>query len=256
LQYGKESNLEKSSIDRTILPIWVMSDPMVDRRHYRRRWRIRMNKAAPTISLLLLWVLAAGCESQGTKARVHLRVFEVSTQALRLHTAGQNSRKLSDSAYSVSVVTPNELNAMLRSGGAKQRLLTERTRVINDWPAIADTWVYSPSYAGMEQDSICSGGGGGVGSVGVRERGRNLEVRLDYIVNHTGPHGQRLVESKIFYEHSYPEGQVLLFHTPSSTSGGNPRLHVIAFEVTRENQRPANGTLFSGTRPSDVLAYR
>jgi hypothetical protein len=181
-------------------------------------------------------------------------VFEVTTQVLRLHTSDQSPHKLSDSAYSVSVVTPNDLDAMLKSGGAKQRLLTERTRVINDWPAIADTWVYSPSYAGMAQNSICSGGG--VGSLGVRGRGRNLEVRLDYMVNHSGPQGQKLIESKIFYDHSYAEGQVLLFHTPANASDGGSRRHVIAFEITREDRMSAHGAPDAGRQPPEVLAYR
>ena len=41
---------------------------------------------------------------------------------------------------------------MLRATGTNQRLLTERTRVINDWPAVADTWVYAPGYAGMTHE--------------------------------------------------------------------------------------------------------
>ncbi len=213
-----------------------------------------MNKAASTISLVLLWVLAAGCESQGTKARVHLRVFEVPTQVLRLHMSDRSPRKLSDSAYFVSVVTRGDLDAMLQSPGASPRMLAESTRVINDWPALADTWVYSPAYAGMRLDTICSGGG--VGYLGVREQGGHLEVHLDYLVNHRGPQGQKLVESKIFYEYRYPEGQVLLFHAPANDSGQAPQQHVIAFEVTRENGTPLNGTPASNRQPPDVLAYR
>lgn len=211
-----------------------------------QRWRIGMNKAASTVSLVLLWVLAAGCESQGTKARVHLRVFEVPTQVLRLHMPDRSPRKLSDSAYFVSVVTPSDLDAMLRSQGANPRLLAESTRVINDWPAVPDTWVYAPAYAGMRLDTICAGGG--VGYLGVRERGGHLDVHLDYMVDHRGPQGQKLVDSKIFYEYRYPEGQVLLFHTPASGSEGAPQQHVIAFEVTRENA--------TNQQPPDVLAYR
>jgi hypothetical protein len=213
-----------------------------------------MNKAALMISLPLLWVFATGCESQGTQARVHLRVFEVPTEVLRLHTPDQNPRKLSDSAYSVSVVTPNDLNAMLRSGGPTQRLLTERTRIINDWPALTDTWVYSPTYAGMGQDSTCTGGG--VGCLGVRGRGRDLEVRLDYIVSHSGPQGERLIDSQIFYDHSYREGQVLLFHAPSSESDGGSLCHIIAFEITRDDDTSAFGTAEFGRQTPDILAYR
>ena len=219
-----------------------------------QKGRIGMNKAASTSSLLLLWVLAAGCQSQATQARVHLRVFEVPAEVLRFHTSDQNPHKLSDSAYSVSVVTCDALDVMLRFNGAPRRLLAERTRVINDWPAMADTWVYSPSYAGMGADSICTGGG--VGSVGVRERGRNLEVRLDYLVNHRGPQGQRLIESKLFYEHDYPEGRVLLFHSPASAPDGSARQHIIAFEITRADPAPVYGTPNSMRQPPDVLAYR
>jgi hypothetical protein len=213
-----------------------------------------MNKAAAMISLVLLWVLAAGCESQGTKARVHLRVFEVPTQVLRLHMSDRSPRKLSDSAYYVSVVTPRDLDALLQSPGANPRMLAESTRVINDWPAVADTWVYSPAYAGMRLDTICSGGG--VGYLGVREQFGHLEVHLDYLVNHRGPHGQKLVESKIFYEYRYPEGQVLLFHAPANASDEAPQQHVIAFEVKREGVTPLNGTPASNRQPPDVLAYR
>ncbi|MCX5646468.1 MAG: hypothetical protein NTZ17_17575 [Phycisphaerae bacterium] len=215
-----------------------------------------MNKAASMVSLVLVGVLAAGCQSQGTVAQVHLRVFEVPAHVLRLHAADQKPHKLSNSAYVLSVVTPNDLDAMLRANGANQGLLTERTRVIRDWPAVADTWVYSPDYAGMAQNSICRGGGGGVGSLGVRERGRNLEVRLDYMVSHNSSQGQRLIDSQIFYEHSYPEGQVLLFHTPSNEGGGSSQQHVIAFEITRDDRMSAFGAPNSRRQTPEVLAYR
>lgn len=205
-----------------------------------------MNKLALTTSLVLLWVLAAGCESQATQARVHLRVFEVPTEVLRLHLADRSPRKLPDSAYYVSVVTPRDLDAMLQSPGAGPRLLTESTRVIHDWPAVADTWVYAPSYAGMRLDTICTGGG--VGYLGVREQFGQLQVHLDYMVNHRGPQGEKLVESNIFYERHYPEGQVLLFHAPANASNQAPQQHVIAFEVTRDN--PALNP------PANVLGYR
>jgi hypothetical protein len=213
-----------------------------------------MNRAASMISLPLLWVFATGCGGQATQANVHLRVFEVPTQVLRLHTSAQNPHRLSGSAYSVSVVTPNALNAMLQSSGANPRLLAERARVINDWPAVMDTWVYAPSYAGMRPDTICTGGG--VGSLGVRERGRNLEVRLDYMVNHRGPQGQTLIESKIYYDYLCPEGGVLLFHAPSHAPDGSSRLHVIAFEVTRANQMSAHADLSTPRQPPNILAYR
>ena len=213
-----------------------------------------MKKVAAVMSLLSLWVLATGCESQGTQARVHLRVFEVPTQVLRLHLSERSPRKLSDSAYFVSVVTPNDLDAMLRSPGANPRLLTESTRVINDWPAVADTWVYSPVYPGMRLDTICTGGGAGY--LGVREQSGHLQVHLDYMVNHRGPQGQKLVESKIFYEYRFPEGQVLLFHTSANAANEAPQQHVIAFEVTRENPAPLYGAPASNEQPSNVLGYR
>ena len=207
---------------------------------YNHRWRIRMNQAASTILLVLLWVLAAGCESQGTKARVHLRVFEVPTQVLRMHTADQNPHRLSDSAYSVSVVSPNALQAMLRPEKAGTRLLTDTTHVINNWPWVTDAWVYSPTYVFSATGG--TGAGSGAGSIGVREQGGRLEAQFDYIVNHRSPLGEKLIESKIFYRHNYREGQVLLFHTPADTSGEGPWQHVIAFEITRQ--------------PPDVLAFR
>jgi hypothetical protein len=213
-----------------------------------------MKKAASTSSLLLLWVLATGCQSQSTQARVHLRVFEVTTQALQLQVSERHLHKLSDSAYSVSVVTPGDLDILLQSSGSKQPLLTERTRVIDGWPAIADTWAYSPNYTGMGQYSICIGGG--VGSLGVRQHGRNLEVRLDYTVDHRGPQGQMLIESKLFYDHDYPEGRVLLFHTPAHEPDGSSRQHVIAFEITRQDQRSTFEATESRRQPPEILAYR
>jgi hypothetical protein len=213
-----------------------------------------MTRAASMISLLSLWFLAAGCGSQSTQARIHVRVFEVPPQVLRLHTSEQKPYKLADSAYSVSAITPRELDAMLRSEGAKSPLLAERTRVINDWPAVMDTWVYSSVSAGMRLDTVCNGGG--VGSLGVRGRGRNLEIRLDYMVNHRGPQGQKLIESKIYYDYLYPEGQVLLFHAPSHGPDGRPRLHVIAFDVTREDQTSLRADVSAPRQPSNILAYR
>jgi hypothetical protein len=201
-----------------------------------------MNKAASTILLLLLWVFATGCGSQAAKARVRMRVFEMPTQALRLHLSDQNPRKLSDSAYSVSVVSRNELDAMLQSSGPRPWMLTDRTRVINDWPWTTDTWVYAPERAAVEAGALYAGGG--VGSLGVRERGERLQVHFDYLVSHRSPQGKQIIDSKLFYEHAYSEGQVLLFHTPSSASDGSSRHHVIAFEISRENRTP------------DVLAYR
>jgi hypothetical protein len=208
-----------------------------------------MNKASLTISLALLWVLAAGCESQATKARVHLRVFEVPTQVLRLHTSDRYSRKLSDSAYYVSVVTPRDLDAMLQSPGANSRMLADSTRVIDDWrPAAPDSWVDSPTSAGVRLDSLDTGGG--VGYLGVGDQGGQLLIHLDYLVNHRGPQGQKLIESKIWYEYPYPEGQVLLFHAPANASGGGLEEHVIAFEVTRADTTPSNG------QPPAILGYR
>jgi len=208
-----------------------------------------MNKAALTISLVLLWVLAAGCESQATPARVHLRVFEVPTQVLRLHTSDRSSRKLSDSAYYVSVVTPRDLDDMLLSPGVNSRMLTDSTRIIDDWrPAIPDSWVYSPTSAGIRLDSLYTGGG--VGYLGVGDQGGQLLIHLDYLVNHRGPQGQRLIESNISYEYPYPEGQVLLFYAPTNAPGEAAQQHVIAFEVTREDAPPSNG------QSLDVLAYR
>lgn len=217
-----------------------------------------MNKAASIVSLVLTGALAAGCQSQGTEAQVHVRVFEVPAQVLRLHTTDQKPRRLSNSAYVLSVVTPTELDAMLRAPGTNQRLLTERTRVISDWPAVADTWVYAPGFAGTTQNSISSnsGSGGGVGSLGVRERGRNLEVRLDYMISHNSAQGQRLIDSQIFYEHSYPEGRVLLFHTPANEGDGRSEQHVIAFEITRDDRRSPFGAPNSGRHTPEVLAYR
>jgi len=213
-----------------------------------------MKKAAPIILLPLLWVLGAGCESQGTPVRVQRKVFEVSTSVLRLHMPDDYARKLPESAYSLSVVTPNDLNAMLRYNGAKPRLLAESTRVINDWPAATDTWVYSPSLVGVTADSMY--GGGGAGSMGARDRSGRLEVRFDYIVDHRGPQGQKLVESRIFYESRYPENRVLLFHAPVSGSGPDARRHVIAFEITRDNSLSQFGASGSRDQPPDVLAYR
>ena len=209
-----------------------------------------MNKAALTVSFVLLWVLAAGCQSQATRARVHLRVFEVPTQVLRLHMDDRYSRKLSDSAYYVSVVTPRDLEAMLQSPGANSRMLTDSTRIIDDWrPAIPDTWVYSPTAAGVRLDSLDTGGG--VGYLGVGDQGGQLLIHLDYLVNHRGPQGQRLIESNIWYEYPYPEGQVLLFYAPTNAAGQAPHQHVIAFEVTREE-----AALPSDGQTPDVLAYR
>ncbi len=213
-----------------------------------------MKKAAAGMSLLSLWVLAAGCETQSTKARVHLRVFEVPTQVLRLHTADEKPYKVADSEYALSIVNPNDLNAMLRSKGSQSHLLTDSTRVIDEWPAVTDTWVYSPSYAGGGPEGFYTGGG--AGSLGVRQRGGHLEVRLDYIVDHRGPRGQKLIESKLFYEYRYPEGQVLLFHAPSHAPGGIARQHVIAFEITRDNPLGSLGQTAPQGQPQDILGYR
>jgi hypothetical protein len=206
-----------------------------------------MNKAALILSSTLLWVFGSGCESTGTRAQVHVRVFEVPSEVLRQHVAGQRPERLPGSAYSVSVITPNNLNAMLRSDSVQQRLLAERTRVIDDWPAIADTWVYSPNDAGQDVASLYTGGG--VGYLGVRNEGNNMKVRLDYMVNHRGPQGQKLIESQFFYKSGYHEGDVLLFHAPFKASDGSTERHVIAFEITRARPAPRSSS-------PDVLAFQ
>jgi hypothetical protein len=183
-----------------------------------------------------------------------VQVFEVPTQVLRLHMSEPKLYKLADSVYSLSIVTPHELNAMLTSKAAPPRLLADNTRVVNDWPAKTDSWVYSPGYAGWGPDYISTGGA--VGSLGVRESGGQLELRLDYLVNHSGPRGQRLIDSKIFYEYRYPEGRVLLFHAPTSAAHEISRLHVVAVEVTREHPINFLATPGSGRQPADILAYR
>ena len=147
-----------------------------------------MNKAASMISLVLLWVLAAGCESQGTKARVHLRVFEVPTQVLRLHMSDRSPRKLSDSAYSVSVVTPRDLDAMLRSPGRQpasarrkhaghQRLAGTGGHVGLFARLCRDEAGHDLQLAAASATSACE------------TKADNLEVHLDYMVNHRGPQG-------------------------------------------------------------------
>jgi hypothetical protein len=202
-----------------------------------------MKKAASVVSLLALWVLATGCESQkSTRAQVHLRVFEMPTQVLQQNTADQNPRRLSNSVYSVSVVSAGQLEAMLQSNGAPSRMLTDSTRVVSNWPWETDTWVYSPMYTVTEPGAICAGSG--VGALGVREQGGHLQVHFDYMVNHGGSQGQKLIESKISYDYNYSEGQVLLFHAPANGTGERPRHHVIAFEISRADRTP------------DVLAYR
>jgi hypothetical protein len=214
-----------------------------------------MNKAALITSLVLLWVLTSGCESQATRARVRLRVFEVPTQVLRLHLSDRSPRKLSDSAYYVSVVSRRDLDALLQSAGTDSRLLADNTRIIDDWrPAAPDTWVYAPAYAGIRLDSISTGGG--VGYLGVGDQGGQLLIHVDYLINHRGPQGQKLVESKIAYEDPYPEGQVLLFHAPANAPNEVPQQHVIAFEVMRENTTSPNGTPASTLQPSEILGYR
>lgn len=201
-----------------------------------------MIKAAWTVSLLMLWVLITGCAGQNTEARVHLRVFEMPTRALQMQTGDQDSHKLSNSAYSVSVLSSRQFEALLRATGAQARMLTDSTRVVHNWPWETDTWVYSPTYAVTQPDAICAGSG--VGSLGVREQGDDLDVHFDYMVNHRGPQGQTLIESQIAYGQTYREGDVLLFYAPASPTGQGPLAHVIAFEIRRTG--PA----------ADVLAFR
>ena len=201
-----------------------------------------MNRAASTISLLLLWVLATGCSSQRTEARIRVRAFEIPTDILRQHTSEGRLYKLSESAYSLSVVTRNELNAMLSREDARPYLLADSTRFIDDWPGETDTWLYSPALGGGGQDALRTGGG--VGFLGARDRAGRLEVHIDYLIDHRGPQGQKLIESKIFYEYYYPEGKVLLFHTPSSASDRRPRHHVVAVEAAREDRTSAYGALY------------
>lgn len=201
-----------------------------------------MNRAASTIALLLLWVLATGCSSERTEARIRVRAFEIPTDILRQHTAQGQLYKLSESAYSLSVVTKNELNALLSREDVRARLLADSTRVIDDWPGETDTWVYSPTFGEVGPDAFRTGGG--VGFLGVRDRDGRLEVRIDYLIDHRGPQGQKLIESKIFYDYYYPEGKVLLFHTPSSASDRRPRHHVVAFEAAREDRTSAYSALY------------
>jgi hypothetical protein len=210
-------------------------------------WRIGMTKTVTIVSLVLLWVLAAGCGSRPTRAQVHLKVFEVPTHVLRQNTLERRLYKVPGSAYSLSVVTPEELEAMLGRWNARTRLLAESTRIIEDWPGMAYTWVYSAGGPVIRPDAICSGGG--AGTVGVRERDGRLEVRIESLVDHRGPQGQKLVESEIFYEHLYPEGRILLFHTPSNASGLSSQHHVIAFEAIAGDRMDVYGALYSRREP-------
>jgi hypothetical protein len=201
-----------------------------------------MKKAAGVIALMLLWVLGAGCASQATKARVRMRVFDMPTQALRRGLPDQKPHRLADSAYCVSVVSPDQLNAMLLSNNPRPWTLADRTRVINDWPSTTDTWAYAPNQEAVRAGALYTGGG--VGALGVGTHGQHLTVHVDYMVSHRSPRGEQLVDSQFYYENDYPEGQVLLFYTPSDTSGAGARYQVIAFEFTRAPQA------------SDILAYR
>ncbi len=201
-----------------------------------------MKKAAGVVALTLLWVFGAGCASQATKARVRMRVFDMPTQILRRGLPDQKPRKMADSSYCVSVVSPDQLNAMLLSNDARLWILADRSRVINDWPSTTDSWAYAPDQEAVRAGALYSGGG--VGALGVGAHGRHLSVHVDYMMSHRSPRGEQLVDSKLYYEADHPDGQVLLFYTPSDTSGAGARYQVIAFEIARAPQA------------SDVLAYR
>jgi len=210
-----------------------------------------MKMIAWTIPLFFLGVLTMGCESEGqeTQARVRLQVFEIPSYVLQHYTQGQNLYELPESSYSLSIVTPDQVDAMLGDRDARPRMLAENNRVIDMWPRLADTWAYSRLFGGLGPEAYCSGGGAGF--LGVRERDGQLEIRVEYIVSHSGPHGQKLIESEIFYEYFYPEGRVLLFHAPVGDSEQTQQKHVVALQAALERPVLTPGTAYSKGIPQE-----
>ena len=215
-----------------------------------------MKKIGWTIPLFLLGALTAGCGSEGqeTQARVRLRVFEIPAYVLQHYTQGRNLYELPRSDYSLSIVTPDQVDAMLSDREAAPQMLAENNRVIDRWPRLADTWAYSRIFGGMGPEAYCSGGGAGF--LGVRERDGQLEIRVEYLVNHSGPHGQKLIESEIFYEYFYPQGHVLLFHAPVGDSEQAQQKHIVALEAALERSARSSGISYSKDSPGNRVGFR
>jgi len=194
-----------------------------------------MRRAVWIISALLLWVLGAGCQGryQPAQARIQVTVFEAPARLVREYALETRMRKVPDSSYFMSVISPDELHSMLTRQDGAARVLYEENRVVRDWPRAADSWSYSRPHGHGGSDSACSGGGAGF--LGVRGRDDHLETRIRYMVNHRGPNGRKAVESNISFESYFPVGRILLFCAPSCLSQQPPQLHAIAFQATPED---------------------
>jgi hypothetical protein len=191
--------------------------------------------------LVVFAVLTAGCQNRygPAAARVEITVLEVPTQYLREYTLGKGTQEMADSSYSLTALRPEELDSLQTRPDANARLLHFRRREIDRWPRVTDNWSYTTGRDdGLGQSTSA---GGGAGFLGVRERESQLEIRIDYLVTHRGVLGQRSVESKIFYEHFYPAGNVLVFHAPAGLLGRKPSHHIIAFHAVRTDVAPRPG---------------
>src|SRR4030042_3824588 len=107
--------------------------------------RSAMRKTLWIGSILLLWVLGAGCQggSQPAQARIQVTVFEAPFRTVREFTLGSKIRRVPDSSYSVAVIRREQLERLLTRPDSAARVLYEDNRIVRDWPRATDSWSYS-----------------------------------------------------------------------------------------------------------------
>jgi hypothetical protein len=164
----------------------------------------------------------AGQSPVGTQVRC--QIFEVPAEVAEALVPVASRRPVEQSPYTAATVPVGQVKRLAEQMQADSGLLVDKTRPVSNWPRVADSWAYTKA------DGRLSGGGGGAGFMGVRERGGAREVRIEYQIDHA-LNATRPIHDPVFYQGPLPAGEAVVFLTPADRTDGQRLTHVVAFEV-------------------------
>lgn len=151
-----------------------------------------------------------GCGS-GTSASAvfRYRVFEIAPEHVDAQIMKYQPTASSESKTWTAPVSSQQIERMTRYVDDKPGVLTDKGRLIFNWPSVADTW----SYALADATGEATVAGGGAGTLGVRRRFGKIEARIEYSIGHTTGAGHQL-EARIVHEGPIPEEGGIAFLSP------------------------------------------
>ncbi len=184
----------------------------------------------PRLILSGLLAMAAGCGRnpyRPVRASVRYLVFEAEPAVVDRAIGGRARYPLEASAYAMTTLSAEGMVSLSMALTAEPGALVDVTRVVEDWPRVADTWSYSRAGAAL------SGSGNGAGFLGVAANEGSLVIRVEYDVTHSlGT--VKPFRSRLRYEGAVADREWLVFLAPFVRRDGASRVHVIALRVTPE----------------------